>query len=117
MALITYLTKNQFDFGALALVPEELAALGIARPRQVMNLSEGADLAGAVADLNARPGLPAGLAEMGLPADLIPDLAVAATRGHRAETNPRAAGAADYEALSARRWGDETRLDSRAAPR
>ncbi|MCH8002554.1 MAG: iron-containing alcohol dehydrogenase [Proteobacteria bacterium] len=32
MALITYLTKIQFDFGALALVPEELAALGIARP-------------------------------------------------------------------------------------
>ncbi len=32
MALITYLTKIQFDFGALALVPEELAVLGIARP-------------------------------------------------------------------------------------
>ncbi len=32
MALIAYLTKIQFDFGALALVPEELAALGIARP-------------------------------------------------------------------------------------
>ncbi len=31
MALITYLTKIQFDLGALALVPEELAALGIAR--------------------------------------------------------------------------------------
>ncbi len=32
MALITYLTKIQLDFGALALLPEELAALGIARP-------------------------------------------------------------------------------------
>ncbi len=32
MALITYLTKIQFDFGALALLPEELAGLGIARP-------------------------------------------------------------------------------------
>ena len=32
MGLITYLTRIQFDFGALALVPEELAALGIARP-------------------------------------------------------------------------------------
>ncbi len=31
MALITYLTKIQFDFGALALLPEEMAALGIAR--------------------------------------------------------------------------------------
>jgi alcohol dehydrogenase class IV len=32
VALITYLTKIQFDFGALALLPEELAGLGIARP-------------------------------------------------------------------------------------
>ncbi len=70
-----------------------------ARLRQVMNLSEGADLAEAIADLNARLGLPAGLAEMGLPADSIPGLAVAATRDHCAETNPRPASAADYEAL------------------
>lgn len=32
MALITYLTKIQFDFGALALAGEELAGLGVARP-------------------------------------------------------------------------------------
>ncbi len=31
MALITYLTKIQFDFGALALLPEALAGLGAAR--------------------------------------------------------------------------------------
>jgi len=31
VALITYLTKTRFGFGALALLPEELAALGIAR--------------------------------------------------------------------------------------
>ncbi len=31
MALITYLTKIQLDFGALALLAEDLAALGIAR--------------------------------------------------------------------------------------
>ncbi len=67
--------------------------------RQVMNLSEGADLAGAVADLNARLGLPAGLADMRLPAELIPDLAVAAIRDHCAETNLRPASAADYEPL------------------
>jgi len=70
-----------------------------ARLRQVMGLPEGADLAEAIADLNARLGLPAGLAEMGLPAELIPDLAVAATKDHCAATNPRAASAADYEAL------------------
>ena len=64
-----------------------------------MGLPEGADLAEAIADLNARLGLPAGLTEMGLPAELIPDLAVAATKDHCAATNPRAASAADYEAL------------------
>ncbi len=36
---------------------------------------------------------------MGLPAALIPDLAMVATRDHCTETNPRAASAADYEAL------------------
>ena len=30
MPLITYLTKIQFDFGALALLPEEPAARGVA---------------------------------------------------------------------------------------
>lgn len=32
MALITYLTKIQFDFGAVELLPDELHALGVSRP-------------------------------------------------------------------------------------
>ena len=32
MALISYLTKIQFDFGSLALLPDELHALGVSRP-------------------------------------------------------------------------------------
>src|SRR5690242_17181979 len=32
MALITYLTRIQFDFGALALLPAELGMLGAKRP-------------------------------------------------------------------------------------
>ncbi|HZD25474.1 MAG TPA: 4-hydroxybutyrate dehydrogenase, partial [Alphaproteobacteria bacterium] len=32
MATITYLTKVQFDFGALGLLAEELRLLGISRP-------------------------------------------------------------------------------------
>ncbi|MGE0722939.1 MAG: iron-containing alcohol dehydrogenase [Alphaproteobacteria bacterium] len=32
MALITYLTRIQFDFGALKLLPDELALIGIKRP-------------------------------------------------------------------------------------
>ena len=68
-------------------MPEELTALGIARPPVATDK-------GIVAC-----GLPAGLAEMGLPAEMIPDLAVAATRDHCAKANPRSASAADYETL------------------
>jgi hypothetical protein len=32
MALIQYLTRIQFDFGALALLPAELALLAVKRP-------------------------------------------------------------------------------------
>jgi 4-hydroxybutyrate dehydrogenase len=32
MALIQYLTRIQFDFGALALLPAELGLLGVKRP-------------------------------------------------------------------------------------
>ncbi len=32
MGLITYLTRIQFDFGATALIREELAILGASRP-------------------------------------------------------------------------------------
>ncbi len=32
MALINYLARVQFDFGAAALLPDELAAVGIRRP-------------------------------------------------------------------------------------
>jgi 4-hydroxybutyrate dehydrogenase len=35
MALISYLTKIQFEFGALTLLPEELAGLGVKRPMLV----------------------------------------------------------------------------------
>jgi len=69
------------------------------RLRAIMGLAEDAELAEAVAALNARLGLPRGLAEMGLPERLIPELAEAATKDHCAETNPRPAGASDYEAL------------------
>ena len=35
MALITYLTRIQFDFGAIRLLPDELKLAGIARPMLV----------------------------------------------------------------------------------
>ncbi len=42
MALINYLTKIQFDFGALSLLPEEMSLLGIARPLLVTDKGIGA---------------------------------------------------------------------------
>lgn len=59
--------------------------------------------AGAVADaiaaLSRRIGLPATLAEMGVPAAALPAIAAAGIRDHHHLTNPRRAGEADYLAL------------------
>ncbi|UCH73928.1 MAG: iron-containing alcohol dehydrogenase [Rhodospirillales bacterium] len=51
MALINYLTKIQFDFGALALLPDELHALGVSRPLIVSD--RGVAAAGLVARVKA----------------------------------------------------------------
>jgi 4-hydroxybutyrate dehydrogenase len=57
------------------------------------------DLATWVADLNARLGLPAGLAELGVPADILPRIAAAAEQDPSTETNARPATRANYHAL------------------
>jgi alcohol dehydrogenase class IV len=54
MALINYLTRIQFDFGAVALLPDELHALGVSRPLIVTD--EGIVAAGLVGPVKA--GLP-----------------------------------------------------------
>jgi len=51
MALINYLTRIQFDFGAVALLPDELHALGVSRPLIVTD--EGVTAAGLVARVKA----------------------------------------------------------------
>jgi alcohol dehydrogenase class IV len=51
MALINYLTKIQFDFGALELLPDELHSLGVSRPLVVTDMGlVAAGLAGRVKD-------------------------------------------------------------------
>src|SRR5579859_5324179 len=51
MALIQYLTRIQFDFGALALLPAELALLGVKRPLLVTDPGiRASDLFARVAD-------------------------------------------------------------------
>jgi alcohol dehydrogenase class IV len=66
---------------------------------EAMGLKPGADVAAAIAALNARLGLPTTLRAMGVPAQVMPAMAEAATRDHCNPTNPRAASKDDYLAL------------------
>ena len=66
---------------------------------EAMGLTPGADVADAVAGLNARLGLPATLRAMGVPEEVMPAMAEAATRDHCNPTNPRQARKDDYLAM------------------
>jgi alcohol dehydrogenase class IV len=66
---------------------------------EAMGLKPGGDVAAAIAALNARLGLPASLRAMGVPEQVLPAMAEAATRDHCNPTNPRAASKDDYLAL------------------
>jgi hypothetical protein len=68
----------------------------LARIGQAMGLGAGTDVAAAIADLNARLGLPAGLKAMGVPREALPKIAEAAPKDHCHGTNPRLASVADY---------------------
>lgn len=69
------------------------------RLRVTMGLSEGADLAVAIEDLNADIGLPSGLGDMGVSEDMIDDFVPHALADLAHRTNPREASAEDYAAL------------------
>jgi len=66
---------------------------------EAMGLRPGGDVAAAIAALNARLGLPENLRAMGVPEQVLPAMAEAATRDHCNPTNPRAASRDDYLAL------------------
>jgi alcohol dehydrogenase class IV len=67
--------------------------------RQRLGLKEGASLADYIRGLNARLGMPATLAEMGVPRDCFTAIAKSATEDHSSATNPRPASEADYRAI------------------
>ncbi|MGY6645818.1 MAG: iron-containing alcohol dehydrogenase [Salinarimonas sp.] len=69
------------------------------RLARAMGLAENADIASEIAALNARIGMPADLAEMGVGKQVIPDIAQKAERDHSTATNPRTVTAADYAAM------------------
>jgi 4-hydroxybutyrate dehydrogenase len=92
-------TLNAVLLPAVLRFNEPAAPQKYARLREVIGLEPDADLAGWVAGLNARLGLPAGLAAMGVPADLLPRIAKHAEQDPSTETNARLATRADYEKL------------------
>jgi alcohol dehydrogenase class IV len=71
------------------------------RMAHAMGLTSAGDIAQAIRDLNARLGLPKGLAEMGVTRDLFAKIIQGAMVDHCHKTNPRIATAEEYEAILA----------------
>lgn len=69
------------------------------RMAHAMGLSSGGDVAEAVTEMNARLGLPKGLAAMGVTPDLFDQVITGAMADHCHKTNPRLATAEDYRAM------------------
>jgi 4-hydroxybutyrate dehydrogenase len=71
------------------------------RMAQAMGLQSAGDIPEAIRDMNARLGLPAGLAEMGVQRDWFGKIIDGAMADHCHKTNPRIASREDYEELLA----------------
>ncbi len=71
----------------------------LSRMAQTMGLSSADDLALALADMNARLGLPTGLAAMGVERSQFGAIIQGALADHCHKTNPRIATAEDYEMM------------------
>ena len=71
------------------------------RMAQAMGLQSGGDISDAIRDMNARLGLPAGLAAMGVQRDWFDRIIDGALADHCHKTNPRIASRAEYEELLA----------------
>lgn len=67
--------------------------------RQRLGLNDDDDLANYFRRLNAQLGLPATLADMGVPRDRLAAIARSATEDHSSATNPRPASEVDYHAI------------------
>jgi 4-hydroxybutyrate dehydrogenase len=73
----------------------------LARMAHAMGLASAGDIPEAIRDMNARLGLPAGLAEMGVQRDWYDRIVRGALADHCHKTNPREASAEDYVELLA----------------
>jgi alcohol dehydrogenase class IV len=71
------------------------------RMARAMGLASGSDIPEAIRDMNARLGLPAGLAEMGVQRGQFGQIITGALADHCHKTNPRIASAGEYEEMLA----------------
>jgi alcohol dehydrogenase class IV len=69
------------------------------RMAQAMHLDSAGDLGGAIRDMNARLGLPKGLAEVGVTAAMFERIIDGAMADHCHQTNPRLASREDYRGM------------------
>ena len=90
-------TLNAVLLPAVLRFNEPAAPAKFDRLRQLIGVQ--GDLGAWVAELNARLGLPAGLAAMGVPASVLPRIAADAEQDPATETNARPVTRADYEKL------------------
>jgi 4-hydroxybutyrate dehydrogenase len=85
----------RFNAGAESIQKEKR----LERMAHAMGLAAGSDVAEAVRDMNARLGLPTGLAAMGVTREQFPDIIKGAMADHCHKTNPRIATAQEYEQM------------------
>ncbi len=85
----------RFNAGAESIQKEKR----LERMAHAMGLAAGSDVAEAVRDMNARLGLPTGLAAMGVSREQFPDIIKGAMADHCHKTNPRIATAEEYAGM------------------
>lgn len=92
-------TLNAVILPAVLRFNEPACAEKYDRLRAVLGLAPGADLAETIEELNARLGLPDGLAAMGVTEAMLPPMVEGALADHSTASNPRPPDKGDFEAL------------------
>lgn len=85
----------EFNRSAQTVIAEDK----MARLAQAMGLAGADEVVPALADMNVRLGLPAGLAQLGVTTEMFPRIIAGALADHSHNTNPRVASADDYRSL------------------